>query len=210
MKDYWEDSAGSILTRLDEIMETVYFVPLALGDTLAVQFRIPALKGLSLDTVNAVFNLIGRLDIAPGAAGEPDPDAAAARFFSLLKEEQPQVFKKWTEADRRMVVDPLGAMNLALTRGERQIQFWLDQGPEKIDLNRLTEVRVQGLADIMNRFDPTAFPDDRRLRAHLKDVGLQPYPAWARPGLYLDIWTDFIRAVMDQDPRPETKARWPY
>jgi hypothetical protein len=157
-----------------------------------------------------VFDLIGRLDVTPDAAGEPDPDAAAAQFFSRLKEEQPQVFKKWSEADRRVFVDPLGAMNLALTGGEQLIQVWLDQGPDKIDRSRLAAVRAQGLADIMNRFDPAAIPDDRTLRTFLKGSGLRPYPAWSRPGLYLDIWTDFVRAVMDLDPRPETKARWPY
>jgi hypothetical protein len=57
---------------------------------------------------------------------------------------------------------------------------------------------------------PDLCPDDRNLRGWLRRDVLPAHPAWLRPGLYLDGWAEFVRAVMDRAPLPETHARWPY
>lgn len=198
------------LDRIDGIINAAYFVPLSVGDALAIQFKAETLKGLPVETVAAVFDLMDRLEINSGSGREPNPAEVAASFFKALNEEQPHVFELWCSADQNIYLDPDTAFSIVLSKGEEAIDDWLTQGPEKIDPSRLEKVRAEGLAAIMDDFDPAVYNSDTALRRHMREQALAGYPAWAGPGIYLDCWAEFVRAVAGLAPRPKTKARWPY
>ena len=210
MADYWSGTASGLLDRLDEIIGVAYFVPLSLGDALAVQFRNEALRGLPLSTVARAFALMDDLEVDSGEEAEPGTVQIAGAFFTRLRRDMPDLFERWSGQDLEAVLDPAGALHLVLARGEAAIEAWLAAAPEVIDPSEMERTRARGLAALMDDFDAESLPDDLALRRHLREEGLEPWPAWARPGLYLDCWADFVRAVMDLDPRPETKRRWPY
>ena len=210
MIDYWKQSAGEVIRRLDEYIEAAYFVPLSLGDALALQFKAPSLKGLSVDTVAGVLQWMDTLEINPDTQGAPDPMATGLAFLKGLSEKWPGVYAKWPLGESELRLDPLGAFQLVLKRGEEDISRWLATGPEPVASNMFEEARTRGTAEIMAAFDYHRLPDDRSLRQSLLDPGLAPYPGWARPAIYLDCWAEFVRAVMDLDPGPETRSAWPY
>ena len=99
---------------------------------------------------------------------------------------------------------------MALKRCEEALADWLAAGPEEISSIQLDEARNRGAAKIMAAYDYTAWPDDQTMRQGLLRPALASYPGWARPGIYLDCWAEFVRAVMDLDPGPEIRAAWPY
>ena len=208
-QDYAE-SAEMVLDQLDEIMEAAYFVPLSLGDALAVQFKNPALNGLSLDEIARVLAIMDEIEPSSETADESVLVHTAGLFFTRLREDLPRIYQLWSEAPEDLYLDPAGAFGLALSRGERVIGAWLAQGPEEVGPDLLEKTRDQGLSDLISDPGLETAPDDRALRRMLRSGPLSKYPGWARPGLYLDAWAEYVRAVMDLSPRPETRARWPY
>ena len=82
MTDYWEKTYPEIIRLLDEFMDTAYFVPLAVGDALAVQFKIPSLKGLPVDTIADVLAWMDTLDFPPDQQGAPDPRGPGPGLFA--------------------------------------------------------------------------------------------------------------------------------
>lgn len=206
----WEDSLAQTLDQIDGIINAAYFVPLSVGDALAIQFKAETLKGLPVETVAAVFDLMDRLEINPDSGQEPNPAEVAALFFKALSAEQPHVFELWCSADQNIYLDPASAFSIVLSKGEEAMEDWLTQGPEKIDPSRLEKVRDEGLAAIMDNFDTAVHNSDTKLRRHMRKQTLADYPVWARPGIYLDCWAEFVRAVADLGPRPETRVCWPY
>ncbi|MBU2551187.1 MAG: hypothetical protein KKB20_22435 [Proteobacteria bacterium] len=210
MDDYWEETGPGLLDRLDIVIDVAYFVPLSVRDALAVQFRNQALRGLPIETVARVFALMDDMEVEPRDEVEPHPVRIAGVFFTRLREEMPGLFETWSGQDLDAVLDPVGAFQLVLKRGETEIEAWLESAPERIDPSTLALTRGQGRAALMNDFDARALPDDLALRRFLREAGLAPWPAWSRPGLYLDCWAEFVRAVMDISPRPETRRRWPW
>jgi hypothetical protein len=210
MTDYWEKTAPEIIRRLDEFMEAAYFVPLSIGDALAVQFKAPSLKGLTVDTIAGVWQWMDTLDILPDHQGGPDPVVAAQAFWQGLSENWPEVYAKWSQGDTQLHLDPLGAFQLVLWRSEEAISHWLAAGPDQVSSRQLEEFRNRGVAEIMAAFDYRWQPHDRALRQSLSSRELNPYPGWARPAIYLDCWAEFVRAVMDLDPGPAIRAVWPY
>ncbi len=208
----WTAELPDVFDHLDGILDRAYFVPLSVGDALALQFRIDSLKGLPVKKVAEVMALMDRLEIEadPDYDGSPNPAAVANSFFQKLRKELPEIFELWASADANLVFDPAGAFSFALARGEEAIEKWLAAGTEQTDSSAYGQIRNQALADVMDDFDTARFPDDKTLRHHLREDRLASYPAWARPGIYLDCWAEFVRAVMDLSPRPSTVTRWPY
>jgi hypothetical protein len=206
------DKPIDMLFRLDDILETPYFVPLAPGDALAVQFRIEALKGLTVDDVQAVFSMIERLDIEPGPDGRPDPDQAVAGFFNRLALEQPHIHERWTHADTGLVLDPVAALELAVSRGSEIMQAWMDrladQGPSAN--SERESARLNGTMAALTRTLPSTFTDDRAFREYVRREILPSFPSWAGPDIYLSSWNEYIKVILDHDPLPELKAGWPY
>lgn len=198
------------LDRIDGIINAAYFVPLFVGDALAIQFKAETLKGLPVETVAAVFDLMDRLEINSDSGQEPNPAEVAASFFKALNEDQPHVFELWCSADENIYLDPASAFSIVLSKGEEAMEDWLTQGPEKINPSRLEKVRAEGLAAIMDHFDPAVHNSDTELRRHMRKQALAGYPVWAKPGIYLDCWAEFVRAVAGMAPRPETRVCWPY
>ena len=209
--EFWEQRVENVLSRLDEIMDAAYFVPLSIGDALALRFRAPTLSGLTLEEVTSVFNLIDGLNPDPGPDGSPDLARAAGDFFEKLRQAFPHIHDKWASADHDVVLDPIGAFNTVMVRAEDLIGDWFSSGPDSADLfARAREIRDLETPRIMESVDPLTHTTDRDLRRRLRGDVLGAYPAWARPGLYLDAWSEFVRAVLDLDPLPATLSRWPY
>lgn len=201
-----------ILDALDDIINSAYFVPLGIGDALAVRFKVDSLRGLPVETVAGVFDLMDRIDIEPDPDCDDEPNAmkAAAEFFQRLKEEFPAVHARWRSADENLVLNPEWAFSLALRRGEEAIEAWLGRVGTAVVPSDYEAARRRALAAIMSGFDPAALPDDAAFRRFLRKDALADYPAETRPGVYLDCWAEFVRAVLDLSPLPETQARWPY
>jgi len=210
MTDSQDRRLERTLDHLDAIFDSAYFTPLALGDALAVQFRVPALTGLPLETVTAVFHLMDHLDITPGSDGEPEMAETAGRFFNQLKKEFPDVWDRWAAADPGVVVDPVTALNAVTARADDTIADWLSGRADEFDPALLEDLTAKGIEAAMAAFSPDRFPDDHALRRYLRDELLPEYPAWTVPTIYLETWIEYARAVMDLSPRPQTKARWPY
>jgi len=206
----WQNNVSGVLDRLDEIIDRAYFVPLAPADALALQLKVETLKGLPLDTVVKVFEIMDDLDIEPGTAGGLIMAGAAESFFSRLANEHPRVLALWSRAEATLYHDPAAAFRWILEQGQDLIHAWLADGPEEIDPSTEKHVRQHAMATTMGRFDLETCPDDLALRRYLRNEVLIGYLEWARPGIYLDCWADYVRAVMDLSPSPELKSRWPY
>ena len=209
MIDYWRENLDQALDALDEIIGNAYFTPLALGDALAVQLKNPALKGLDLRTVAGVFGLMDRVAQRANSE-ESDPDKAARDFFVDLKREFPEVSAKWVSPDPGLVVEPVMAFNIALNRAEDIFAEWLAGGPEPPAPGELEKIRDRALAEIVAGFDPREHIDDMVWRKFVREKALADYPLRAAPAVYLDAWAEYVRAVIDLSPRPETRATWPY
>lgn len=210
MSDYWHSEMNLVLEQLDGVIDNAYFVPLAVNDALAVQFKAQTLKGLPIKTIVGVFEMIDDLGFSAQQQGDgPGPEMAAA-FFSRLKNEFPDVFNLWQAADRGRYLDPIGAFGLVLSNGHKIINDFLNKGPEEISLSKLEQVRDSAVKDIMSLFNMEHDAGDIDLREFVKAEGLTGRPAWAGPSIYLECWAEFARAVMDLSPKPETRALWPY
>ena len=201
---------SKVLSEIDEILEAAYFVPLDVGDALAVQFKVDSLKGLSVETAAGVFALIDSLEAEPDEEGRPDLAGAADLFFSRLAKEFPDVYGRWAADSGRLRLDPEGAFQIARSKSEGRISAWLTEFFSTVPTAKVEKTRAEAAERIMSEFDVKAVADDRALRIWLREKVLSSLPVWAGPGVYLDCWSDFVRAVLDWSPSPALKARWPF
>ena len=206
------EQTDGILSHLDDTLNTPYFIPLSPGDALAVQFRVEALKGLAVEDVRAVFTMIEKLDVEPEEGGNIDPDKATDAFFACLKNELPHIFEKWATADTDMILNPAGALELALERGAELINEWLVRS---VDRGRGSETEraliiKKGVTAALTKSVPSTFENDRAFREYLRAEILPLFPVWAGPEIYLAAWSEYIKAILDLDPSPEIRDYWPY
>lgn len=200
----------AVLDRIDEIIDRAYFTPLGVGDALSVQFRAPGLKGLPLETTLAVLKLIDELDPPSGPEGEPDPEAAVRLFMKRLQAERPEVHQAWAAQDPDLVYDPVGAFTAALSRARPVIDAWVSACPAPEDEARDEREADEAVGRIMAGFGAEACPDDQSFRRELRQGGLAGLPDRVRPEVYLECWSEFVRAVLGLEVRPETARSWPY
>lgn len=209
MTDYRNSRLARTLDLLDEVIEVAYFVPLSVSDALALHFRVPGLKGLPLASIQGVLALIDEMRQKAGNRQSVDAGRTSQEFFTSLHQKFPEVVSKWG-LEQNLWLDPLAAFQVALTRGRDIIQQWLVNGPENLSPALVDQVHQEALATIMSGYDHRRWPDDVAWRRYLRTEALSGYPVWARPGLYLEAWAEFVRGVMDLDPQVETRRRWPY
>ncbi|MFH1137899.1 MAG: hypothetical protein V1816_17660 [Pseudomonadota bacterium] len=204
-----DPAAGSapILDALDEVLNAAYFTPLAVGDALAIQFRVESLRGIPAETAAGVFALMDGLEAPPDQDGRPDLAGAAADFFSRLSREFPEVYEKWSSDPGILRLDPEAAFQIARSRAEDKISRWLKIFFPEISSDAVERTRAEAVNGIMSEYDPAARPNDLALRAWLRDERLPAWPSWARPGIYLDCWSDFVQAVLDPSPSAKVITR---
>ena len=209
MTDYWDATLDGVFDRLDDIFEAAYFTPLSIHDALAVQFQMPALAGLPIETIRQAYRIIDELSSGGPPAPERAPEFAAA-FFGRVQTELPDLYQRFSTEEGNSIVDARQALSIAQTRSNDLVRTWLAGGSERIDHHRLDEIREEALSDLARRIDPLTLDDDFKWRKWLKDGPLNVYPAKVRPLVYFDAWMEYVRVVMDLDPRDDFIARWPY
>lgn len=199
-----------IFDRLDQIMEAAYFVPLGVGDALAVQFKAPQLKSLDPEIIAGVFHLIDNMEFSPPDENRAPSSGPVTDFFRLLQKQFPEVYDLWTKGDETLVLDPVGAFQYALDMGEKAIRAWQSTRETEVAPAIMEEASQSGLSTVLDFLDPEKYPDDRSFRKALSSELLLSFPDAIRPRLYLDAWAEYVKAVMDLEPRAEVKFRWPY
>jgi hypothetical protein len=200
------------LDRLDEYFEAAYFSPLSVNDALAVQFLNPALKGLPIQTIRDVFNLVDRLKDGLTADRETDQSEteAAALFYKHLQQEHPELFEIWIQGDPSVHLDPGGAILNAETMGRDTIVDFLRHNHFDLDPELLAKTVESAVLEIIRGLKIKEDLDDREIRQSLRTGILKNYPPWARPSIYLEIWSRFVRTITDLDSDPDLRAIWPY
>ena len=196
------------LDRLDEFFEAAYFVPLSVNDALAVQFQNPALKGLPINTIRDVFHLVDRIKDELGS--DPSETDAAALFYQRLQQELPEVFETWLQGDPNLRLDPGAAILNAEIQSKDAINLLLKGNYSELEAGLLAETIESAVKEIIRGLDVGETTSDRDIRHMLRAGMLEKYPPWARPSIYLEIWSRFARTVTDLDPDPDLKAIWPY
>lgn len=210
MSNFLENTLPETLDRIDQLIETAYFVPLSIKDALALQFRAPVLKDLPVETIRAVFNLIDGINEELDADPASDPGNPSHIFFQRLQNEMPELYAVWLKADDQLVLDPIGSLNHIVRQVEDLIEEWIAKEPDKIDHAIMERERLSGLTHILNEFDPFRTPDCAALRRRLRQEYLASLPVFCRPGVYLDCWLEFVKAVMDLSPQAVMSAQFPY
>ncbi|MBF0529620.1 MAG: hypothetical protein HQK55_10190, partial [Deltaproteobacteria bacterium] len=159
-----------------------YFIPLSVGDALAVQFQVDALRGLPVVSVQGVMALVDELRHRHGRGQFFDTDQTGRDFFLALEQKFPEVMSKW-KTDQGLWVDPLGAFQLVLVRSREVLGQWLKKGPEKILPARWEEVLQERVGAVMTGYDHHRWPDDVVWRKYLRTEALEGCPSWAKPGI---------------------------